>query len=115
MGPQPSIANQLRGPLPQGDQPGVPFHPMLTSFPQVMNQLMSESRGESMSSWVADQRPAAPPLAQLGSSGCQRQGQEDDPPCKRLRQGAGNTSAQIDLTDSPTAMDASSTTPEASD
>ncbi len=87
MGPQPSIANQLRGPLPQGDQPGVPFHPMLTSFPQVMNQLMSESRGESMSSWVADQRPAAPPLAQLGSSGCQRQGQEDDPPCKRLRQG----------------------------
>jgi len=52
-----------------------------------MSQLMSESRGESMPSWVADQRPAAPPLAQLGSSGGQRQGQEDDPPCKRLRQG----------------------------
>ena len=87
MGPQPSIANQLQGPLPQGDQPGVPYHPMLTSFPQVVNQLMSESRVDSMPSWAPDHQPAARPLAQLGSSGFQRHGQEDAPPCKRPRQG----------------------------
>ena len=87
MGPQPSIANQLQMPLSQGDQPGVPFHPMLTSFPQVANQLMSKSRGEPTPSWVADHQPSAPPLAQLGSSGGQRQGQGDAPPCKRPRQG----------------------------
>ncbi len=87
VGPQPSIANQLQGLLPQGDQAGVPSHPMLTSFPQEMKQLMSEQRTDSMPSWVADQRPAASPLAQLGSSGGQRQGQEDIPPSKRPRQG----------------------------
>lgn len=84
--PQPSIANQLQGPPPPGDQAGVPFQPMLTSFPQVMNQLMSESRADSVPSWVADHQAAAP-MAHLGGSGGQRHGQEDDPPYKRLRQG----------------------------
>ncbi|KAL0037358.1 hypothetical protein WJX79_003788 [Trebouxia sp. C0005] len=60
---------------------------MLTSFPQVMNQLMSESRADSVPSWVADHQAAAP-MAHLGGSGGQRHGQEDDPPYKRLRQGA---------------------------
>ncbi len=87
VGLQPSIVSQVQGPLPPGDQAGVPFHPMLTSFPQVVNQLMSESRVDSMPSWVADHQPAAPPIAQHGSSEGQRHGQEDDPPCKRLRQG----------------------------
>jgi len=36
---------------------------------------------------VAGHQPAAPPIAQLGSSEGLRHGQEDDPPCKRLRQG----------------------------
>ena len=91
VGPQPSIANQLQGPLPPGDQAGVPFHPMLTSFPQVVNQLMSEFRGDSMPTWgtqlVRDHQPAAPATAQLGSIGGQRHGQEDDPPHKRQCQG----------------------------
>ena len=91
VGPQPSIANQLQGPLPPGDQAGVPFHPMLTSFPQVVNQLMSESRGDSMLTWgmqlVRDHQPAASATAQLGSIGGQRHGQEDDPPHKRQCQG----------------------------
>ena len=87
VGPQPSIIKQVQGPLPPGDQPGVSFHPMLTSFPQVVNQLMSESRVDFRPSWVAGHQPAAPPIAQLGSSECLRHGQEDDPPCKRLRQG----------------------------
>jgi len=87
VGPQPSIINQVQGPLPPGDQPGVSFHPMLTSFPQVVKQLMSESRVDFRPSWVAGHQPAAPPIAQLGSSEGLRHGQEDDPPCKRLRQG----------------------------
>ena len=91
VGPQPSIANQLQGPSPAGDQAGVPFHPMLASFPQVVNQLMSQSRDDSMPSWgarlVRDHQTTAPPTAQLGRSGGQRHGQEDDPPYKRLRQG----------------------------
>ncbi|KAL0036430.1 hypothetical protein WJX77_007423 [Trebouxia sp. C0004] len=167
VGSQPSIVGQVQGPLPPGDQGGVPFHPMLTSFPQVATQLMSESRVNSAPSWVSDHLPAAPPTSELGSGEGVRHGQEDDPPCKRLRQGADSqlaaaaadpslhcsssrqlpqlTSiqllkhrarqhmahaalclgsaecavnrawAQIDLTDNPTAMDATSTAPEASE
>ena len=73
-----------------GAQHGGPFHSnyMLSSFPQVMQQLMLEPSMEFMHSWVASHQPPVPASGQLVTSAAHLgHGQEDARSAKRLCHG----------------------------